>query len=143
MNIEYHILNIELEIKEKILLTQWIESIIKEHGRIPSKINIIFCSDEYMLNLNREHLNHDYFTDIITFSYNDKNIISGDIFISIERVNENSGIYKVSVNEELKRVIIHGILHLIGFEDSTKEEKNQMRNMENFALYLVKDLKIL
>ncbi len=86
--------------------------------------------------MNREYLNHDYFTDVITFDYSEESVISGDIFISVDQVKINAGIFNEAFEEELKRVMIHGVLHLIGFDDATDEEKAGMRKLENEALHL-------
>lgn len=122
------------KVKEKLRKRKWIYSIIRSEGKIPGNINYIFCSDEYLLKINKEYLNHDYYTDIITFDYRLGNIISGDIYISIDRIGENSKKHFVLFEEELKRVIIHGILHILGFKDSTKKEKDFMRKKEEECL---------
>lgn len=100
-------------------------------------ISYIFCSDAYLLNMNKDFLSHDYYTDIITFDYTENDIISGDIFISTERVEDNSGTYGVSFLNELERVMIHGVLHLLGYKDATEEEKRIMRMKEED--YISKD----
>lgn len=97
-------------------------------------INIIFCNDNYLLAINKEYLQHDYFTDIITFDYRDNELISSDIFISIDRVLENSQLLNVSYNRELQRVIIHGLLHLSGYEDDTPEKRKNMSIREDYYL---------
>jgi rRNA maturation RNase YbeY len=106
------------------------------NGLVMGDINFIFCSDEYLLKINKQFLNHDYYTDIITFDYSSDTLLSGDLFISVERVLENSKIYKTVFQEELRRVMIHGILHLMGYKDSTNEESQKMREAENGALSL-------
>jgi rRNA maturation RNase YbeY len=95
---------------------------------------LIFCSDEYLLDVNKKYLNHDYYTDIITFDYVEDKIISGDIFISSDRVRENANQFNVSFEMELFRIIIHGILHLLGYKDKTKKDKSLMTEKENFYL---------
>ncbi len=97
-------------------------------------ITIIFCSDDYLLSINKQYLNHDYYTDIITFDYVDQNRISGDLFISLDRVRENAAKFKVEMKKELFRVVFHGILHLVGYKDKTKEEQAVMRKKEDFYL---------
>ena len=97
-------------------------------------ITIIFCSDDYLLSINKQYLNHDYYTDIITFDYVDENRISGDLFISLDRVRENAAKFKVEMKKELFRVVFHGILHLVGYKDKTKEEQAVMRKKEDFYL---------
>jgi len=124
-------------------LEKWIKDIIQLYGFIPGDISFIFSSDEYLLELNRQYLSHDYYTDIITFNYNQDDLLSGDIFISIDRIKENANKFSVSDNEELKRVIIHGILHLVGFNDEKENEIFEMRKAEDIALSKVKDLIII
>lgn len=99
-------------------------------------INIIFCSDNYILDVNVKYLQHDYFTDIITFDYCEGNILSGDLFISIDSVRENALEYCTDFNEELHRVIVHGVLHLIGYDDHSEQEKKVMREKEDYYLNL-------
>lgn len=118
-------------------IIQWIKSIIKKHSKLLGDISYIFCSDDYLLKINQEHLNHNYYTDIITFDYTKDEIISGDIFISIDRVKDNAKNFNQEFNQELARVIIHGILHLLGFKDKSKEEAQLMRKKEEEALNLL------
>jgi len=99
-------------------------------------LNFIFCSDNYLLKINVEHLNHDTYTDIITFDYSKEDRISGDIFISIDRVEENAKSHKTSFENELHRVIIHGVLHLLGYGDKEPGQKAEMRQKEDFCLSL-------
>ncbi|MBN1253135.1 MAG: rRNA maturation RNase YbeY [Bacteroidales bacterium] len=113
---------------------QWIKNCISKYNKQTGNINYIFCSDEYLLQINKEYLKHDYYTDIITFNYCEKNIINSDIYISIDRVKENSKEYNLAFLEELNRVIIHGILHLVGFKDHSDLEKIQMRKKEDICL---------
>lgn len=101
------------------------------------EVNIIFCSDDYLLEMNKKYLNHDYYTDIITFDNSEGENISGDLFISIDRIRENAGAYGVSFENELQRVIIHGVLHLVGYKDHSPKEKETMRNKENFYLSFI------
>jgi rRNA maturation RNase YbeY len=125
------------EIKEfntGIKTTDWISQTIINEGKTVGEINIIFCNDEYLLKINQEHLTHDYYTDIITFDYSENTLISGDLFISKDRVEENAEEYKVSFENELNRVIIHGILHLIGYNDKSELEIKEMRTKENYYL---------
>ncbi len=112
----------------------WITDCINEHSKKTGDLNFIFCSDNYLLEINKEYLNHNYFTDIITFDYCMGDIISGDIYISTDRVEENAKEFKVSFSNELHRVIIHGVLHLLGLKDGSEEEKSQMRSAENECL---------
>ena len=111
--------------------TQWIETIIESESLIVGEISYIFCDDEYLHNINVEYLNHDTLTDIISFDYREGDVISGDIFISIERVRENARDFKVDFQEELLRVMAHGILHYCGYGDKTEKEEELMRSKEN------------
>ena len=115
-------------------IKNWIKSAAVNENKKVGEIQYIFCSDVYLLKINKKFLDHDYYTDIVTFDYDEKNIISGDIYISIDRVKENAKIFEVDFNNELLRVIIHGILHLIGYNDKSDIEKNIMRNKENYYL---------
>jgi probable rRNA maturation factor len=119
----------------------WISSFINDHKHRCGALTFIFCSDTYLLSINKEHLNHDYFTDIITFDYVDGDVVSGDVFISIDRVKENSKKFHSSFAEELRRVMAHGVLHLMGFSDKSDSEQERMRNEENRCLKLYKQLK--
>ena len=112
----------------------WIKIISTNYSKVIGDINVIFCSDEYLLKMNIEFLAHDYYTDVITFDYCDGNLVSGDIFISIDRVYENARINDVPYSVELQRVIIHGFLHLVGFQDSSNILKEKMTAAENLAL---------
>lgn len=112
-------------------LTEWVSSAVKAEQREGGDINVIFCSDEYLLEINRKYLEHDYYTDIITFDYNFDDVVSGDLFISVDTVRANAKEYGVSFLEELHRVIIHGVLHLIGYNDKTADEQKVMRSKEN------------
>ena len=98
------------------------------------EISVILCSDSYLLDMNKQYLNHDYYTDIITFDYVENNIISGDLFISVDRVKENAVKFESEFKKELFRVVIHGVLHLIGYNDKTTEEQLIMREKENLYL---------
>jgi len=115
-------------------ITSDIKNIIIGENFKCGKISVIFCSDEYLLNINREYLKHDYYTDIITFNYGEDNLVTGDLFISVERVAENSLIYSQSIEKELYRVIYHGILHLVGFDDKDDASGKVMKAKEDFYL---------
>jgi probable rRNA maturation factor len=119
---------------QKRKITNWINETITSEGKILGDISFIFCSDNYLLGVNNQYLNHDYFTDIITFDYVENNIISGDIFISCDRVKDNAIEYKTGFNNELSRIIIHGILHLLGYKDKNKKDKSLMTQKEDFYL---------
>ena len=115
-------------------LQKWIEEVIISENKVLGDLNYIFCSDEYLHERNIKYLNHDTLTDVITFNYCEEEIINSDIMISIDRVKENSSIFENSFSDELHRVMIHGVLHLIGYDDQTKKEKQTMRNKEDFYL---------
>lgn len=114
----------------------WIGKCIENEQSNLGEVNVIFCDDNYLLEINKKHLNHDYFTDIISFDYSDENQISGDIFISIDRVLDNANTYEIAFEEELHRVIIHGFLHYLGYSDHTEEEQLIMRQKEDEYLKL-------
>jgi probable rRNA maturation factor len=118
-----------------LLLKKWIKEIVSINGFNTGSISIIFCTDSYLLNINKDFLKHDYFTDIITFNYNELNILSGDIFISLDTVKSNSIIYNSTYENELLRVIIHGVLHLIGFNDKSESEFVTMKLKEDESLF--------
>lgn len=110
---------------------QWIEKIILSENKHLREINYIFCDDDYLHQINVEYLNHDTLTDIITFDYTEDNVLSSDIFISIERVSDNANDFGVTFETELLRVMAHGILHLCGYKDKTEEDSQQMRKKED------------
>lgn len=117
--------------------SDWISACIENENHELGEVNYIFCDDEYLHKINVEFLQHDTFTDIISFDYTMGKLVSGDIFISVERVKENASQFKVPFEEELHRVIIHGILHYMGFKDKTDSEKQIMRDKENSCLKTV------
>jgi rRNA maturation RNase YbeY len=114
--------------------TDWISRVIISEEGFVGNINYIFCEDEYLLAVNQKHLNHNYFTDIITFDYSDGIEISGDILISTERVKENAENFNIPFEEELLRVMVHGILHMLGFNDKSDKERIEMRAKEEEKL---------
>lgn len=121
---------------EEDQLREWIDSSITSHGKTPAEINFIFLSDEELLQINRKHLQHDYYTDVITFDYCVGDIISGDIYISLDRVRENALTFNEPEERELYRVMIHGVLHLLGFGDKEEDKQREMRNQEEILLTL-------
>lgn len=124
-------------LKKEIKLSNWIEKIIYDHGFELGEINYVFCDDAYLHKLNVKFLQHDTLTDIISFDNSLGKLINGDIFISVERVDDNAIDFNVSFEEELHRVIIHGILHYLGYKDKTDDEKAFMRNKENEAIFVL------
>jgi probable rRNA maturation factor len=124
---------------KKRTTSQWIKEIAALENKRVGDLNFIFCSDSHLFTLNQEYLQHDTYTDIITFDYSEEETIEGDIYISIDRIKENAGNLGIAMNEELFRVIIHGVLHLLGYKDKTKEEKELMREKEDYSLSLRKD----
>jgi probable rRNA maturation factor len=141
--LQFGTIGCSVNIKNRRILKTWITKRILSQGKLQGNISIVIVSDNKLLKLNKEFLNRDYLTDIITFDYSENQVISGDLFISIDRIKENADIFKSSPGDELKRVIIHGILHLLGYNDSGDNEKKIMRNEEDKALDNVKDLIIL
>ena len=124
-------------LKKRTILKQWIKAIVENNKKEIGEISYIFCSDEQLLEINKEFLNHDYYTDIITFDYSETDVVSGDLFISIERIKDNAKTLKTSYQEELHRVIIHGVLHLLGYKDKTEEESENMRKLEDECLLIL------
>ena len=116
--------------------SKWIFNSIINESRKVGELNFIFCTDQHLLEKNIQFLNHDTYTDVITFDYSDSKIINGDVFISVERVKENANTFEVDFEDELDRVMIHGVLHLAGYQDKSKEETNIMRKKEDFYLSL-------
>lgn len=113
------------------LFSTWISSIIASENKTEGEISYVFCDDEYLLKINIEHLNHDFYTDIISFDYSVGNEISGDIFISIDRVKDNAIEYNTNFNDELLRVMSHGVLHYCGYKDKSEADSEAMRNKED------------
>ncbi len=123
------------------LLEKWIAAVAKTHNRIIGPLTYIFCDDPKIIEVNRQFLNHDYFTDIITFDYSRGRMVSGDMFISLDTVLSNSELVGATYQRELLRVIIHGVLHLCGINDKGPGEREIMENFENQALVLLDEIK--
>ena len=121
----------EFELSNEDQISTWISKVILSENKKEGEINYIFCDDEYLLNLNEQYLNHDTLTDIISFDYSIGNEIHGDIFISTERVLENAADFNVSFQEELQRVLVHGVLHYCGYKDKSEDDEQLMRNKED------------
>jgi len=127
--------DVSFSLKNKIKLRDWINDTINSEGKRTGELNFIFCSDSYLLEMNRQYLDHDTYTDIITFDNSEKEfVIAGDVFISYERICENSVKFNVPEHDELHRVIIHGTLHLLGYKDKSAKEKTLMTQKEDHYL---------
>ena len=138
MAISFNNQSISFKLKEKTNLKQWIKTITEKEKHNVGTINYVFCTDDELLEINIKHLNHNTLTDIITFDYTEGKTINSDIFISIERVLENSKKFKVTFDEEFHRVLIHGVLHLCGYKDKSKADAELMRKKENASIKLLK-----
>ncbi|MBO7101950.1 MAG: rRNA maturation RNase YbeY [Bacteroidales bacterium] len=134
MAIRFSVRSGEFKLEEAPKVRQWVAEVVKRRGKSVGNINYLFCDDEYLLEVNRRYLNHDTYTDIITFDYVAGGLVSGDIMISTERVGENAVKFGVSFGQELHRVIIHGVLHLLGQGDKSEAEAREMRRQEEEAL---------
>ncbi len=124
----------EFTLENEEAISGWISNVIKSEDKKEGEINYIFCDDEYLLEINKEHLQHDYYTDIISFDYSVGNEINGDMFISVDRVKENAEDFNVTFEEELKRVIVHGVLHYCGYKDKLEADELLMRSKEDEKL---------
>jgi len=132
--IYFHAEEIDFQLKGKKEVSDWICRVIENESKEHGDINIIFTSDTFLLEINNQYLNRNYFTDIITFDYGDGKTISGDLYISIDRIRENAESLMISVRKELLRIIIHGILHLMGYDDNGEIEKKIMTEKEDWYL---------
>ncbi len=125
----------DFTLKQKTNIRTWINTVITTEGKSSGYLNLIFCSDNYLLNINQQYLNHDTYTDIITFdSSEEEDCIEGDVFISIDRVRENASNFGILEKDEIHRVIVHGILHLLGYKDKSKNDKDLMTSKEDYYL---------
>ena len=136
-DIAFQVQDVQFTLKNKQVIRQWIAEVAANEGFSIAPINYIFCSDAHLLDMNKQFLNHNYFTDIITFDYTEGQRLSGDIFISIDRVADNAKTYKTTFEAELHRVMVHGVLHLMGYKDKTPADEKKMRSKENSALKLL------
>lgn len=134
--VSFHSEQTDFSLSNESFITDWLINVCRSEGRTLTEISIIFCSDDYLLEINKQHLDHDYYTDVITFDYSEDDAISGDIFISIDRVIENSKTFGVLQLDELHRIIVHGTLHLIGYTDKEGHAKEEMTTKEDFYLSL-------
>ena len=134
MSIRIFYSEVKFRLKERKSILKIIEKVIEEEKKLTGDLSFIFTDDDYLRKINIEFLLHDYNTDVITFSYNNENVINGEIYISVETVIVNSVKYKVSLNMEIYRVMIHGVLHLLGYDDKNEMGKKRIREQENFWL---------
>ncbi|WP_411029379.1 rRNA maturation RNase YbeY [Spongiimicrobium sp. 3-5] len=133
--IEYHY-ETDFKLREETKFTDWITRIFESEQRVCERLDYIFCNDEYLLEINRKYLNHDTFTDIVTFDYSEGGNVIGDIFISVERVKENGLDLNINFEDELLRVMSHGVLHLLGYNDKKAADVDLMREKENEKIKL-------
>ncbi len=134
--ISYYFQDTDFKFRDRRRTNEWLKLAAESEIRRIGYISIIFCSDNYVLDINQKYLQHDYFTDIITFDYCEGDRLSGDLFISVDSVRENSVEFGTEFKDELNRVIIHGLLHLVGYDDHTEKDIKLMRSKENYYLSL-------
>lgn len=132
--VRYFIQDTDFLFKRRAVHNAWLKAVAVEENCRLGEISVIFCSDAYLLDMNKKYLRHDYFTDIITFDYSEGELLSGDLFISVDTVRSNASFYSAEFDDELDRVIVHGLLHLIGYDDHSKEEFAAMKEKENYYL---------
>jgi rRNA maturation RNase YbeY len=130
----FEFIDVEVPELSSELFSFWLDNAVSEEGKTTGEITVIFCSDEYLLVMNRQYLDHDYYTDIITFDYTEGSIVSGDLFISVDRVYENAQGLDFDRAIELRRVCVHGVLHLCGYGDKSFPEAKLMRDKEDYYL---------
>jgi rRNA maturation RNase YbeY len=133
--IEFHY-EFDFELKQPEYYESWIRRIVSSENAVTDAITYIFCNDDYLLEINKKYLDHDFYTDVISFQYIDNQVVNGDIFISIDRIRENSQIFKVDEEHELRRVMAHGVLHLLGYKDKSEQDALLMKRKENEKLEL-------
>ena len=136
MPVTFHTEKTKFKLGQKLQHKRWINLWIESQGAACGDISIIFTSNQNLRSINREYLNHNYNTDVITFDYSEGETISGDVFISVDQVKINAQEYGIEPGEELRRVMIHGVIHLLGYNDESDDERLDMRQMENEALHL-------
>ncbi len=139
--IHFQTAGIEMPSIDRRRVVRWLEAVAVRHGRKMGDINYIFCSDEKILEVNRQYLQHDYYTDSIAFDYTEGQRIAGDLFIGLETVESNARQLDLEFGQELHRVIVHGVLHLCGFKDKSEEDEKQMRLLEQEALQWLEEIK--
>lgn len=136
MAVSFHSEQVNFSISDEHAVVNWLQDVCVSEGKNLLEVSYIFCSDEYLLEMNRQYLNHDYYTDVITFDYCEADSIAGDVFISVDRVFDNAQHVGVSATDELHRVVVHGLLHLLGYHDKEPADKEQMTAKEDFYLSL-------
>lgn len=136
MAVSFHSEQLDFTLSNPDDISLWLANVCQSEGKVLSDLTYIFCSDDYLLKINQEFLNHNYFTDVITFDYSESDTASGDVFISVERVAENSSELRLTFIEELHRVMVHGLLHLLGYKDKEELDEQEMRDKEDFYLSL-------
>lgn len=136
--VEYNADGVEMPDFDQEVISSWLEEVCKSFNLQVGELCYIFCDDAYILKINNDYLKHDYYTDVITFDYCENNIVSGDMFISLDTVRSNALQYEVDFNLELLRVVVHGVLHLCGLKDKNDVDASIMRKAENEALDLLK-----
>lgn len=134
MSVELFYEDVEIPGLDPEFFVSWFEKVTLEEEKVLGNITIVFCSDDYLLDVNRRHLDHDYYTDIITFDYSEWPVVSGDLFVSWDRVADNAKGLEIEFKEELDRVAVHGLLHLCGYKDKSDEEELVMREKEDYYL---------
>lgn len=132
--VNFYTQDCDFNFRQKTLTRKWLKLAAESEIKKLGDISVVFCSDNYILEVNQKYLSHDYYTDIITFDYCEGDTLSGDLIISIDSVRENAVEYKTTFEDELNRVIIHGLLHLVGYDDHTEEDIAEMRKKENYYL---------
>ena len=134
MNVDFNFEDVDFSLPDEQSLKDWIDYAVKNEHCFTGNLSYIFCSDEYLWDMNKQYLGHDYYTDIITFDYVEDKYVSGDMFISYDRVCDNAENFNVSRETELLRVMIHGVLHLVGYDDLTDEQEAEIHKMEDFYI---------